>query len=171
VIHLIGNSKIDKKYINMDQFGANWFFYIEDMMVSNEDMKNIKPLSIEYSSLLWNQSINNHKRHFTLFSKDERQALLLKKIDYDWQADWNNDEYENFSDYLKGNIIYKPYDIIVVFWSKECAAETSWEIFLKHWANFLFDDEGVILLNTTNGNMLVFCSDGILYKGKPLVKL
>lgn len=168
---MISNSKIDRNCINMDQFGSNWFFYVEDMVLPSEDIENIKPLSKEYSSVVWNQNINNHKHHFALFSKNERQALLLKKIDYDWQADWNNEVYENFSDYLKGNILYKPYDIIVVFWSKECAAETSWKIFLKHWANFLFDDEGVILLNTLNENLLVFCSDGVLYEGKPLVNL
>jgi hypothetical protein len=160
------NLNNDDKYIDMKEFGGNWFFYMDDMKVPDKDIKSIKPLSDEFSSLLWNKNINNHKRHFALFSNYEKMALSLKKIDYNWQDDWNNNYNENFSNYLRENISYNPYDTIIVFWSKECAVETNWEIFLKYWSNFLFDDEGVILINTADERILLFTSDGMMQLGK-----
>ena len=151
----------DSKYIDMKQFGGNWFFYIDDM-------RYIKPLSKEYSILLWGQNVNSCKRHFALFNNDDKMALSLVKMDYNWEDDLRNNSYENLIGYLNRIILYNPHDIIIVFWSKECAVETSWRIFLKHWANFFFDDDGVVLVNKTDENILVFTDDGLLRVGKRL---
>lgn len=132
------------KYINMEDFGSNWFFYVEDLKIPKEDSKYIKPLSYEYSSFIWSQNINNEKHHFALLNEHEKMALQLNKTGYKWQDDWNNSTYENFRNYLSKHTIYNPYDKIIIFWQKEEAVETNWDIFLKHWTNFLFEDEGVI---------------------------
>lgn len=133
-------------------------------------MMNIKPFSEWYSELLWGRYISNRNRHFKLLdSKDKLKQL--NKNDYNWLDDWNTGTYENFSNYLRENVLYNQNDTILVFWSKETAVETNWSIFIEHWANFLFDDEGIVLINTTNENVLVFCSDGILLTGKRTFKL
>lgn len=56
--------------------------------------------------------------------------------------------------------------MIILFWSKGYAVETNCSIFIKHWAIFLFDDKGVVLINTSNEKVLVFGSDGVILKGK-----
>jgi hypothetical protein len=48
---------------------------------------------------------------------------------------------------------------------REIAIETTWSIFLKHWINFLFEDEGVIVVNNENDNIVVL-SNGALFIGK-----
>jgi hypothetical protein len=158
------------RYVNMSGFSREWYFYDEEIRVPNEDIKNIKPLSVNYSEILWEKNISNRNRHFSLLDSNDNLSLLEKK-DYNWLDDWNNGTYENFRNYLYINLPYTPYDTIIVFWSKESSVETKWNTFVKYWANFLFDDEGVILINTTNENVLVFCSDGVLLMGKRTFKL
>ena len=155
----------NSRYINMENYNKNWYFYDEEIRVSSEDIKNIKPLSVGYSGLLWQQYISNSNRHFMLLNSDDK-LTLLEKQNYNWLDDWNNGTYDNFKNYLSRNLPYNQGDTIIVFWSKESAVETNWSIFIKHWANFLFEDEGVVLINTTNEKVLVFCSDGVLLKGK-----
>lgn len=153
------------RYIDMNDYSQSWYFYDEEIRVPDEDINKIKPLSISFSELLWQAYISNGNRHFKLL--DSRDKLsLLEKQDYNWLDDWNNATYDNFTNYLSRNLPYNQEDKIIVFWSKESAVETNWSIFIKHWANFFFDDEGVVLINTSNEIVLVFCSDGILLKGK-----
>lgn len=160
----------NSRYVNMDEYSKNWYFYDEEIRVPSEDIKNIKPLSVGYSGLLWGQYISNRNCHFMLLNDDDKLEQLEKE-DYNWLDDWNNGTYENFKNYLSINLPYNQYDTIIVFWSKESSVETNWNTFIEHWANFLFDDEGVILIDTTNENVLVFCSDGALVKGKRTSKL
>jgi hypothetical protein len=155
----------NSRYVNIEECSKNWYFYDEEIRVPSEDIKNIKPLSVGYSGLLWEQYISNRNRHFMLLDSDDKLSLLEKQ-DYNWLDDWNNGTYENFTNYLSRNLPYKQCDTIIVFWSKESAVETNWSIFIKHWANFFFDDEGVALVNTMNETTLVFCSYGVLLKGK-----
>ncbi|GAA0182540.1 hypothetical protein SH2C18_49010 [Clostridium sediminicola] len=164
------NKDNDYRYINMNEWGMKWYFNDEEISVPKKDMKNIKPLSIKYSGLLWETYVSRRNRHFMLLDTNDKQ-LLLEKDAYNWLNDWNEGKYENFREYLIETMPYNFKDTIIVFWSKESAIETNWSIFLKHWANFLFDDEGVILINTNNENVLVFCTDGVLLKGKRVGKI
>jgi hypothetical protein len=164
------NYNIGIGYMDMSDFCRKWYFYDEEIRVPNEDIKNIKPLSVNCSEVLWGKYISNRNRHFALLDSDDNLSLLEKK-DYNWLDDWNNGTFQNFRNYLNINIPNKQSDTIIVFWSKESSVETKWNIFIKYWANFLFDDEGVILINTKNENVLVFCSDGILLTGKRTFKL
>lgn len=161
-------SNLINKYISMSDFSQNWCFYDEELKISRKDLNHILPLSKEYSSKIWNNHIHNEVSHFSLLNSYEKKALQLVKKEYNWQKDWNNSTYNNFSEYLNNNVMFIAEEKIIVFWSKVCSAETDWATFLKHWPNFLFEDEGVILLNTMNGHILLFTSDGLIYTGKSI---
>lgn len=153
------------KYIKMSDYSRSWYFYDDDIRVPDEDITKIQPLSIYFSELLWEEYISNRNCHFSLLDSQDKLSLLEKQ-DYNWLDDWNNGTYDNFTKYLNRSLPFNQEDTIIVFWSKESAVETNWSIFIKHWANFFFDDEGIVLINTSNENVLVFCSDGNLLKGK-----
>ncbi|ECW8277102.1 DUF2947 domain-containing protein, partial [Listeria monocytogenes] len=40
----------DSKYINIEDFDLSWYFNIEGIKMSDEEMKYIKPLAKAYSS-------------------------------------------------------------------------------------------------------------------------
>lgn len=159
------NNSVNIKYVSMDDYEYNWYFYDEEIRVPRDDIISIKPLSLEYSGLLWEQYVSNHKEHYMLLDS-QNKLLISEQEKYNWDDDWNNGTYENFQNYLIETVLYKLSDTIIIFWSKNYSVETKWSIFTKHWANFLFDDEGVVLVNITNKKVLVFCPSGVLLKGE-----
>jgi len=75
-------------------------------------------------------------------------AVLISKKEnvlYRWLDDWNNDIIEEFK-----NIILSlgvPIDSeVYFFWMKEIGVKTKWQIFARNWINFLYEDEGCILV-------------------------
>lgn len=157
--------QFSSKKVKMSDYIRSWYFYDEDIRVSDKDITKIKPLSIYYSELLWEEYVSNRNRHFNLLDSHDKFSHLEKQ-DYNWLANWNNGTYDNFKNYLSKSFPYNQEDKIIVFWSKEFAVETNWSIFIKHWANFFFDDAGIILINQSNEKVLVFCLDSVLLKGK-----
>ncbi|SHH88962.1 Protein of unknown function [Clostridium intestinale DSM 6191] len=77
------------KYMNMDEYSQNWYFYDEEIRVPSEDIKEIKPLRTRYSEILWEQYISKCNRHFMLLDSKDKISML-SKLDYNWQEDWNN---------------------------------------------------------------------------------
>ncbi|MBM7870717.1 late competence protein required for DNA uptake (superfamily II DNA/RNA helicase) [Clostridium pascui] len=151
------------KYERMDSFRYNWWFYDESIRVRDEEITMIKPLTEIYSKLLWEKYINTEKRHVMLLGKNELHPL--QRIEYNWQDDWNINEYKNMRKCLRYVLSYKDEDVIFILYMKEISIETTWSIFLKHWINFLFEDEGVIVVNERNENIIVF-RNGALFVGK-----
>lgn len=149
-----------KKYIPMDKFAMNWCF--TDIPTTILDM--LKPLSPNYSSYLWNKYISKRNRHLMLMSNDE-WALCLKPSRYNWQNDWNLDKYEPFKTFLSQQVSYKKDDIIYLFWMKEHGLEMDWSFFIKYWFTFLYDDEGVLIINPTNLRSISFGPSGTVCFG------
>jgi hypothetical protein len=159
------NGHFSDKYISMEQFNLNWMFEAGDIEINNIDMARIKPLSKEYSSMIWRKFVSRKNRHLALLEASE-WPIQLELKNYNWINDWNENNYSGLLDYLKDIIFIDYKDIIIFFWMKELAVETTIEVFLKYWINFLFESEGTLLINFNNGDAIRFSSSGALYIGK-----
>jgi hypothetical protein len=155
----------DCKYISMEHFDCNWFFYMEDIRIPDEDFSKIKPLSEEYSSNLWEEFISKKNRHLRLLDREEWPSSL-KRINYNFIDDWNSNNYEGLAYNLGEEVSFEENELILFFWMKECAIETTWGMFLKYWVNFLFDDEGPILISTEKEEAVSFSTTGLVFVGK-----
>lgn len=82
-------------------------------------------------------------------------AVKNKNLLYLWQNDWNKNNYMSFSKIMDNKIDYAESDEIILFWMKERAVEIKWSVFKKYWINFLFEDEGVIIINEKSNYSIV----------------
>jgi hypothetical protein len=57
---------------------------------------------------------------------------------------------------LVNKIDYCNNDNIILFWIKERSVKTKWHIFIKYRINFLFEDEGAIIINENNLKLIIF---------------
>lgn len=153
----------DYEYMSMDEFDGNWWFYDESIRVPDNDILLIKPFTKMQSERLWEKFISKRNRHFMLLDGDE--FITIGEPAYKWLDDWNDYDFNKMSTYLRKSISYKYEDYIIVFYMKEISIRTTWNIFLKHWINFLFEDEGTIVLNPKSECILVF-SNGLLFVSK-----
>ena len=82
-----------------------------------------------------------------------------------WHNDWNSNNYDRISKILKSHVTWSD-DMTVYFcWSREDIFETTWGIFNKYWINFLFDDEGPILIAKEKSEVFTFLPTGVVYMG------
>lgn len=149
------------KYISMSEFAMNWCF--SDELIQGQYV-NIKPLSQEYSSFLWEKYVSKSNRHLMLLAKDEWPSSL-ELGSYNWEADWNNNIYNYFGAYLDEQVSFMPNDIIYFFWMKELCVETVWWFFLKYWILFLFEDEGTLIINPSSLEAISFGPSGSVFIG------
>src|SRR5689334_14631668 len=82
------NIEIPEKYIPMNDFACNWYFCKGDIKVADKDIKKILPLTKDYSSALWERYISRKNRHTMLLDENDKK-LILQKVNYNWQHDWN----------------------------------------------------------------------------------
>lgn len=80
--------------------------------------------------------------------------------------DWNENNLSSLADELRDKTSFNDKDIILFFWMKEHAVRTTWEIFLKYWINFLFEDEGPILISSEKKTALRFSATGSVFIGE-----
>lgn len=64
VFYVENNMDRDSKYVNIEDFDLSWYFNIEGIKMSDEEMKYIKPLAKAYSSKMWEKYISHCHHHF-----------------------------------------------------------------------------------------------------------
>ena len=122
-------------------------FFYDDPKIPADHWQDIHFLSEEECAALWQQYVSPTNRHFMLLAEDEWPGLLVNKENflYNWQQDWNDDNLDTFTKILLSKDI--PADSpIHFFWMKEAGITTKWHIFAKNWINFLYEDEGCIVV-------------------------
>ena len=125
--------------------------------VSPADLAAILTFTQAYSATLWNRYVSAKGRHLMLMDDSdwpnqaggEHQTLP-------WYPD-NLPAEDEFAEQLAKQVPFVPSDKIYFFWGKYTGVETTWELFLRYWPRFFFDDEGPILVVPSSMTAIVFC--------------
>ena len=138
----------------------------DDPKMTLEDLEKIDILSENECEAKWSKYVSAVNRHFMKLDDDEWPAKIVSKNQcwYHWLDDWNNDDFSKFSSLLQSLDIREESGIIV-FWMKEIGLYTSWEVFRNNWGNFLYEDEGCILVVPGQEQSLVL-SNGAVWLGE-----
>ena len=138
----------------------------DDPKMSSEDLEAINILSKDECAQAWIEYVSVFNRHLMKMQDDEWPSKVIagNHCWYHWVEDWNNDNFSEFSSRLQ-TIGIPEEDTLFVFWMKEIGLKTNWGIFCKNWGNFLFEDEGCILVLLEHEETLVL-SNGSAWLGK-----
>lgn len=148
------------KYQPMTDFDRAWIFRHKDLPVEEGDLAQIRPLSESVANQIWNQYLSPDTAHPSLFSfKDwpNRNGVWHEKGA--WQESWEseqNDLPEALRDYLDwdGNTL------VYFFYDCDRVIETRWDVFTRCWKNFLFFDDGPLLMGKKRDQVVQFHQDG-----------
>jgi hypothetical protein len=139
--------------------------FLNDPEMSLEDQELIQIMSSAESSEKWKKFVSKVNRHFMLLGNDEWPSLIVKQgcILYNWLSDWNSNRYYEFRSVLEKQGI--PSDsLLYVFWMRETGVVTNWGVFCRNWSNFLYEDEGCILVLPNHKTAFVL-SNGLSWSG------
>ncbi len=137
----------------------------DDPKLPEEVLAKVRILEEPECISKWEEFVSEKNRHFMLLNDDEWPSEIVRSNNsfYNWFDDWNNNNYSGFGSILK-KLDIPLENQIFLFWMKEIAAETTWDIFCKFWINFLYEDEGVILV-VQNSNKALILSNGNSWHG------
>ncbi len=137
-----------------------------DPKMSAEDLEEINILSYGECVEAWIGYVSAVNRHFMQMQDDEWPSKIVSSTHcwYRWVEDWNADNFSEFNSRLQ-TIGIPEKSTLFVFWMKEAGLKTNWGVFLRNWGNFLYEDEGCILVFPEHEESLVL-SNGSAWLGK-----
>lgn len=147
-------------YLTLDEYQRKWIFSHHSMPVSEQDLESIKPMTPARASQLWKENISAHSPDVDrLSASDWPMKDANWKETLDWMIAWESDEpclpvgideFLNWQDDVTVYFCYEKYNVI----------ETKWSVFKRNWKNFLFYDDGPILIGRRRKEALWFDSKG-----------
>lgn len=153
-------------YTPLDQYQRKWIFTHQSLPVPAEDLVHIKPISQQRAAQLWIENISKQSPDAERLSSGDWPSKASNWSDeVDWSDAWEADEPElpqailehiDWQDDVTVYFCYEKYNII----------ETKWSIFKKHWKNFLFFDDGPILIGRRRSEALWFNTNGSVKLGQ-----
>ena len=152
-------------YTALDEYQRKWIFTHQSMPLPAEDLEKIKPMTQARSSQFWKENVSPQSPDAErLSSQDWPSKASNWNEEISWMAHWEADEPDMPEEIL--NFIDWQDDVTVYFcYEKYNVLETKWAIFKKHWKNFLFYDDGPILLGRRRSEALWFATNGTVKIG------
>jgi hypothetical protein len=153
-------------YIAIDLYSKKWIFTHASMPIPEDDLAQIKPMSPLRSAQFWKDNVSAQSPDADRFGSDD-WAYNKKNwgLEESWMNEWESDdsalpiaisEHIDWQDDVTVYFCYEKYNVI----------ETKWSIFKRHWKNFLFYDDGPILIGRRREQVLWFNSKGRVKLGR-----
>ncbi|MCL9781164.1 DUF2947 domain-containing protein [Vibrio sp. S4M6] len=152
-------------YLTLQEYSRKWIFTHQSMPIPDEDLELIKPMSAQRSAQFWKENISpTSPDSERLSSQDWPQKKSNWSNEVNWMINWEDDELGLPEEILE-HLDWQD-DVTVYFcYEKYNVVETKWQVFKKHWKNFLFYDDGPILLARKRKQALWFNSEGMVKLG------
>lgn len=150
----------------LDTYQRKWIFNHQSLPVDEALKKQIKPLNSMNSMMIWNDWISRHSPDSQRISTQEWPGRKNTwSLEGNWISQWESDETELPFD-IAQFIAWQDSQTIYFCYEKYNVIETTWQVFKQCWKNFLFYDDGPILVNLHQPEVLMFHSNGKVRLGK-----
>ncbi|WP_436322492.1 DUF2947 domain-containing protein [Vibrio cidicii] len=153
-------------YLALDEYQRKWIFTHQSMPVPQDELMHIRPMSQARAAQFWKENISPQSPDAErLSSQDWPMKASNWREEIDWMAAWEADD-PQLPDAILQHIDWQD-DVTVYFcYEKYNIIESKWSTFRKHWKNFLFYDDGPILLGRRRNQALWFSTDGTVKLGE-----
>ncbi|MGR5114419.1 DUF2947 domain-containing protein [Photobacterium damselae] len=152
-------------YIELDNYSRKWIFTHASMPVAETDLAQIKPLTQARSAQIWREFISSQSADADHFEQgDWAFDKNIWSEAKDWQTAWDEDE-NILPDGLLDSIQWEDNTTAFFCYEKYNVIETKWSVFKRNWKNFLFFDDGPMLIGRKQEQVLWFKSNGTYLQG------
>lgn len=153
-------------YIPLSQYRYAWFYSHREMPLSEEQLSKVLPMTEARALTLWQQNI----------SKESDDPLEPAKQDWvgkaatwaeegEWQSAWDSSAPE-LPELIRDTLQWEDSTVVYFCYRADHVVETRWSLFKAHWKNFLFLDDGPLLIGKKRKETVQFFQDGSFKVGK-----
>lgn len=147
-------------YIAINQLKNAWIFRHQSLPISDDDLSQIKPMSPERSRQLWDTFISKQVDHPDFFKQGDWPYNAKCWHNFgDWEKVWDSEE-QALPALITEHLAWDNNTVIYFCPSRDKIIETNWAVFQRCWKNFLFMDDGSLLIGKKRQQAVQFFSDG-----------
>jgi len=147
-------------YTPLDQLKNAWIFKHKSLPISESDLRKIKPMVKNRANILWDTFISRQVDHPDFFKKGD---WPFDKSNWqnqgDWEGIWDSNK-ENLPELMTTSIAWDNNTVVYYCSNRDNVIETTWAVFNRCWKNFLFMDDGCILIGKKRKESVQFNSNG-----------
>lgn len=147
-------------YIPLAEYKKAWIFRHRDLPVSAEDLEQIKPMTAQRSAEVWQQNISHEGTHHIHFGKGDWAGQGNTWTGSgSWQGAWDGDD-AALPEELAAHFQWDGNTVVYFCYSSDHVIQTTWEVFCRCWKNFLFMDDGPLLIGRKRKEVAQFFDNG-----------
>ncbi len=154
------------KFLDLTDFDRAWIFRHKDLPLDETTKSAIKPYTETVSNQMWNQYISQQVGHSSQFLPTDwpskKNTWMGKGV---WQDAWESED-NVLPELLLEHIDWDENTNVLFFYDSDRVVETTWKAFKASWKNFLFFDDGPILLGKKRKQAVQFLQDGSFVIGQ-----
>lgn len=152
-------------YIPLEQLKNAWIFKHKSLPISEIDQAKIKPMAKDRANVLWDTFISRQVDHPDFFKKGD---WPFDKSNWPeqgkWENIWDSDD-KDLPELITSHIDWDNNTVVYYCSNRDNIIETTWIIFKRCWKNFLFMDDGPILIGKKRLQAVQFNSNGTFKLG------
>ncbi|MDX2367725.1 MAG: DUF2947 domain-containing protein [Colwellia sp.] len=147
-------------HIPLEQLKNAWIFKHKSLPISETDLTKIKPMAKDRANVLWDTFISRQVDHPDFFKKGDWPFDKSNWQDQGkWEGIWDSNE-ENLPELITASIAWDNNTVVYYCSNRDNVIETTWVVFKRCWKNFLFMDDGCILIGKKRKESVQFNSNG-----------
>ena len=152
-------------YLPLENLKNAWVFKHKSLPISDSDLVKIRPMSTERSNVLWDTFISRQVDHPDFFKKGDWPFDKANWIEQGkWESLWDSNE-DRLPELIDNHLDWDLNTVVYYCTTRNSVIETTWGVFQRCWKNFLFMDDGPILLGKKRHQAVQFTSNGFFKIG------
>tara|TARA_R110000744_G_scaffold244548_2_gene361393 strand:+ start:97 stop:573 length:477 start_codon:yes stop_codon:yes gene_type:complete len=153
-------------YISIDELKNAWIFKHKSLLISASDSAKIKPMVSNRAKTLWDGAISKQVDHPDFFKKGDWPENTTSWTDNGkWQSLWESEE-SSLPEMILTHLKWDNNTVVYYCSARSNVIETTWAVFQRCWKNFLFMDDGAILIAKKRNEAVQFLSTGYFKIGQ-----
>lgn len=147
-------------YTPLNELKNAWIFKHKSLPIADSDLQKIKPMSTARANTLWDTFISKQVDHPDFFKKGDWAFNKETWVETDnWEKRWDSEE-SDLPALMAEHINWDANTVIYFCTTRNNVIETTWNVFKRCWKNFLFMDDGSILIGKKRKETVQFLSNG-----------
>ncbi|MFT5815613.1 MAG: hypothetical protein ACI9VT_003387 [Psychroserpens sp.] len=153
-------------YTSIDELKNAWIFKHKSLTISDSDKTKIKPMISTRAKVLWDGAISKQVDHPDFFKKGDWPENAASWLDNGkWENIWDS-EACLLPEIILAHLKWDNNTVVYYCSSRDNVIETTWAVFQRCWKNFLFMDDGAILIGKKRNEAVQFLSTGYFKVGQ-----
>ncbi|WP_163933412.1 DUF2947 domain-containing protein [Paraferrimonas sp. SM1919] len=153
-------------YIALEDYKKAWIFRHQELPISEDDKAQIKPMSATRSTQLWKERISKQSDHPDFFKKgDWAFEIETWQEQGEWESIFDSAD-TALPELILESIEWQDNTVVYYCCDQNNVIESNWGVFKRCWKNFLFMDDGVLLIAKKRNEVVQFLSNGSFQIGK-----